>query len=282
MANLKYILEPYSAIIITGGSSGIGKAFIDFIRKCNAKVFVFNLSRTIPESFSQDEYFKHFTCDLESREQIHATVRDLLSEISNKSPKGKIMLINNSGFGSYGYFPEPDANHQASMVSVNAVAPVLLTALLLPQLKQSGGSIINIASTSAFQPTPYMATYGASKIFLLHWSMALNQELKQNHIPVLAVCPGPTSTAFFKRAGFRESVLDGSWKGLTVDDVVRTSLNALAGKKSYVVCGFNNKLLAFFSSSLPRAFSAWLARIILNIFRLKQYEQNKKFNNTGE
>jgi short-subunit dehydrogenase len=61
-----------------------------------------------------------------------------------------------------------------------------------------GGAIINVASTAAFQPTPYMATYGATKAFVLHWSLALNEELRGTGVRALAVCPGPTATEFFE------------------------------------------------------------------------------------
>lgn len=274
MKDFKILFKPYSALIITGGSSGIGKAFIDYAYKYSNSIFIFNLSRSIPANIFPDSPALHIPCDLTDQQQIRAAVEAIKAVIKEKNlDQGKIMLINNSGFGSYGYFPEPNAEHHAQMISVNATAPILLTALLLPILKSQGGSIINISSTSAFQPTAYMATYGASKIFLLHWSLALNQELKPENIPVIAVCPGPTSTAFFKKAGFNESPLKSGWKGLTVDDVVQDALNSLTRKKSMIICGWNNKLLAALAGSLPKRLAAYLTRIVLKKIRLEQYKK---------
>ena len=91
------------------------------------------------------------------------------------------------------------------MIDLNVRAVVQLTGRLLPLLKARGGAIVNVASTAAFQPTPWMATYGATKAFVLNWSLALNQDLRGTGVRVLVVCPGTTETEFFKRAGRGEA-----------------------------------------------------------------------------
>jgi short-subunit dehydrogenase len=133
-----------------------------------------------------------------------------------------------------------------------------LTGRLLPTLKARGGAIINIASTAAFQPTPLLATYGASKAFVLHWSLALREELKRSGVQVLAVCPGPTSTSFGARAGVGADSVPGG-VGHGPDDVVKMSLRALAARRAVVVCGWRNRILATLSSLLPKTWTAALA-----------------------
>jgi len=114
-----------------------------------------------------------------------------------------------------------------------------------------------------------MATYGASKAFVLHWSLALREELRGSGVHVLAVCPGPTSTGFGARAGVKSDSVPGG-VGHTPDDVVKISLRALAARRSLVVCGWKNRLVATFASLLPKT---WIANIAARIIgRVKPAE----------
>ncbi|MFP6899645.1 MAG: SDR family NAD(P)-dependent oxidoreductase [Opitutales bacterium] len=88
-----------------------------------------------------------------------------------------------------------------AVIDLNVRGAVHLTALLLPFLKNRGGAIVNICSLAAFQPTPFVSVYGASKAFLLHWSLSLREELRWTEVAVLAACPGPIRTNFFRAAG---------------------------------------------------------------------------------
>src|SRR5690606_7363430 len=102
------------------------------------------------------------------------------------------------GFGGYGTVETVGLHHQLSMVDLNVKAVIHLTALLLPDLRQRGGDIVNVGSTAAFQPTPYLATYGATKAFVFNWSLALGEELRGSGVRVLCLCPGPTESNFFR------------------------------------------------------------------------------------
>ena len=128
---------------------------------------------------------------------------DDLEAFLDEVSEGAIILINNSGFGDYGPMDLLDRDKQLNMMDLNMRAPVDLTLRLLPQLKERGGAVVNIASTAAFQPTPFMATYGSTKAFVLHWTLALTEDLKRTGVRVLAVCPGPTRSNFFRAAGLR-------------------------------------------------------------------------------
>ena len=200
---------------------------------------------------------------------IEQVVPQLEAYLAQAVPAGRVLLINNSGFGSYGRFPEPNLAHQLEMLDVNIRGLVQLTGRLLPLLRARGGAILNVASTAAFQPTAYMAAYGASKAFVLHWSLALNEELRGSGVKALAVCPGPTATEFFRRAGLQEgSVADAL--SMSCEDVVQASFKALGAGRSQVVPGWKNQISVFFASKLPKPLITRLAAMVLSQFRLKQ------------
>ncbi len=204
--------------------------------------------------------------------EVGRAVEAVVEFLEREVPAGRILLINNSGFGAYGHFPEPNLSHQLEMLDVNIRGLVQLTGLLLPLLRERGGAIVNVASTAAFQPTPYMAAYGASKAFVLHWSLALNEELRGSGVRALAVCPGPTATEFFRRAGLKQgSVADAL--SMSCEEVVDISLRALAAGRSQVVTGWKNKVGAFFGSKVPKPLAARVAAIVLARFRLKQVQR---------
>ena len=205
---------------------------------------------------------RHFPCDLAQSSVLAETILQVEETLRREAPSGRILLVNNSGFGAYGLFPAPDVAHLTEMIDVNVRAVVQLTGALLPLLKTRGGAIVTVASTAAFQPTAFMATYGATKAFVLNWSLALNEELRGSGVRALAWCPGPTATEFFRRAGLRKgSVADAL--SMSSKEVVDDMLRALAGKRSLVIPGWKNKVSAFAGSVAPKRLSAWLAAKVL-------------------
>jgi len=262
---------PYSAVVITGGSSGIGKAFIRYILNISQVSLICNLSRSEPsEILKKNKKVHHFPCDLSKKEELENAVPKVLDLIEKEDPGGSILLINNSGFGSYGTFDQCDLSNQLEMIDINLIAVVNLTGLLLPSILKGGGAIMNIASLAAFQPTPYMATYGATKSFILNWSLALSEELRERNVHVLAVCPGPTHSNFFRRAGFyREGFRQPT------EEVIEVSIKALLSGKKYIVTGWYHKLLACVVSKLPLSFLSRISGIILKRIRHRSKEKSK-------
>ena len=107
------------------------------------------------------------------------------------------VLVNNAGFGTYGRLQDIDPERDRDLIAVNVDALVRLTHAVLPGMLARGhGQILNVASTIAFQPGPYQATYGASKAFVLSFSQALWAETRGTGVSVTALCPGPTRTGF--------------------------------------------------------------------------------------
>jgi len=269
MTSIADALARYAVIIVTGGSSGIGKAFIEQINGMNRAALVCNLSRREPEFKLSELKLRHVPCDLSDPAQLERAATEVLGIVRAEAKQGKILLVNNSGFGGYGRSEELARAHQTEMIDVNVRALVDLTARLLPELKARGGAVVNIASTAAFQPTAFMAVYGATKAFVLHWSLALGEELRGSGVHVLAVCPGPTATEFFNRAGMKKGAVSDQW-GQTSEQVVNEALRALASGRRQVVTGWLNWVMAAVSSRLPKPFGARVGAVVLAKFRMSK------------
>jgi short-subunit dehydrogenase len=266
MSSKNNMFKTFSVIIVTGGSSGIGKSYIEHAIEGNPDTLICNLSRTPFIAQNRADIVKQITCDLSKGEAIEEAYTILTSLMNVHAKTGRILLINNSGFGSYGLFPQPNLAENLGIIDVNIKGIIHLSGLLLPLMKVRGGSILTVASTAAFQPTPWLATYGASKAFVLNWSLALNEELRGTGVNVLAVCPGPTSTQFFKRAGLSQGSVSPSMSQ-TSDQVVTESINALIQGKAFIVTGWKNRLLTSLSGFAPRVLVTRIAASMIASYR---------------
>ncbi len=258
-------LQDFSCIIITGASSGIGRELLSRIEYSGTAAAVFNLSRTPPEGISKALKFTHLKCDLSQPAHIEAVVVELKKLMPRE---GRILLINNSGFGAYGEFPSPGIDHTMRMVDVNTRAPVHLTALLWSEMKSRGGQVANVASLAGYQPTPLMATYAATKAFLLNWSIALDAEGRAHGVSCIAICPGPVSTNFSKAAGFESSTGLG---GQTVQACVEESLQAMRKNRAQIIPGWKNRLLGFLSARLPKPLAAKIGLRMIRKLKLDRF-----------
>jgi len=169
------------------------------------------------------------------------------------------LLVNNAGFGARGSFAELDRALQARMIDVNCRALTeLCHAFLPPMIARRSGGILNVASTAAFQPGPWMAVYYATKAFVLSFSEALHEEVKQHGVRVSALCPGPTRTEFADIADMGDSEL---FKRMAVppEPVVADGLKALAANRAVAVSGTMNKVSAASIRFIPRGVARRLA-----------------------
>lgn len=245
---LALFLKPYSTVIITGGSSGIGKALLTILSRVKPNLFICNLSRTKPANNMQGVGRVHIECDLSCRMQTARAAEQVLQWAS--AQEGKVLLINNSGCGQYGSATQLTREAQLQMLDLNVCAVVDLTSRMLPLLIERKGALINVASTAAFQPTPYLAAYGASKAFVLNWSLALSYELAKEDVIVMALCPGPTHSEFFLRAGFKRSPVSPIL-GASPEQVAMSCLRAVARKRSFIVCGWLNRCMTWIARRSP-------------------------------
>lgn len=250
-------LQKYDAVIITGASSGIGRGFVEFIDQYT-DVKLCNLSRSFPAYLKDRKNFLNVPCDLQNDDEIISAISQILDFIGvNGQSTPKILLINNSGFGAYGEFPAPSTSRNCDMVDLNVRAIVRLTGELLPVIKAGKGSIINIASTASFQPCPQLAVYAATKSFVKSFTLGISYELKKAGCKCLCVCPGPTSSNFFKSAGFDSPPLPSGF-GHKPCDIATATFKALAKNRTLVVVGFINSCQAILTRFIP---TNWLINL---------------------
>lgn len=159
-------------------------------------------------------------------------------------------LVNNAGVGSHDDFVHEDPDALAGQIQLNVGSLVDLTSRFLPRMMQArAGTVINVASTAAFQPVPTMAVYAATKAFVLSFTEALWGETQGSGVRVLTVCPGATETAFFSTTG-KEFLTSGRE---TPAQVVRTALRALDTRKPTIVSGTANRLGSVGYRFVPRS-----------------------------
>ena len=170
------------------------------------------------------------------------------------------VLVNNAGFGGWGPFVESDLAATLQMIQLNVVALTQLTRLFLPGMVQRNtGGVLNVASTAAFQPGPLMAVYYASKAYVLHFSEALSEELRETNVRVSALCPGATATGFEGRAGLGASKLFTGRKVMDARTVAEVGYRGFLRGKRVVVSGLWNNLLVTSNRFVPR----WLVASIV-------------------
>jgi uncharacterized protein len=246
--------------LITGASSGIGKAFAQELAQRGMSLVLVARSddklRLLGTELQQAYGIRTEVISIDLSQEgaamkVYETVRARQLEIN--------LLINNAGFLNYGAFEQiaPDLDRQQVMLNVAAV--VDLTHAFIPDLLACGqGGIINLSSSGAFQPMPYMAVYGATKAFVLSFSEALWAEYRQQGLRVLALCPGPTNTSALV------DVFDNG-KATSPDRVVKAALQAFDRRHTYTIPGWNNYWRA---NTVPRLLPrSIVARILASITR---------------
>lgn len=243
-------------MVVTGASSGIGREFL---------LQLFNNRNDIDEfwaiarNLNKLEALKEEVSDLKKLKIISL---DLSNDIDLRKYKNELekeerinikLLVNCAGFGKFEHEENLDTDVKLNMIDLNVKAIVTISDYSLKYMSDGSG-IINISSTSAFQPIPYISIYAATKSFVLNYSRSLNQELKYKNIKVLAVCPYWTKTNFFDRAvcdGKKEVVI----KYIVMynpTDVVKKALSDFEKKnKDISIYGLKNNAQIFLTKFLP-------------------------------
>ncbi|HEX6964176.1 MAG TPA: SDR family oxidoreductase [Gemmatimonadaceae bacterium] len=247
--------------LITGASGGIGyELAVLFARDGFDLVLV---ARSVPklETLARELSTAYGTralvlaADLSRREAPEEIVRRL-AELGITID----ILVNNAGVGLAGPFADTDPAAELAMLQLNVGALVSLTKLLLPGMIEGGrGRILNVASTAAFVPGPYMAGYYASKAYILSFSEALAHELDGTGVTVTTLAPGPTRTGFQAAAHMQTSRLFRVANVMRAADVARVGYRGLMAGKRLVVPGLFNKLLAAGARFVPRSVTAAMA-----------------------
>lgn len=173
-------------------------------------------------------------------------------------------LINNAGFGDYGLFFDSNWEKQEQMLNLNITALTHFTRLFLKDMvEQKSGKILNLASTASFQPGPTMAVYCATKSYVLSFSEAINNEVKELGVTVTALCPGATTSGFQAAASLEGSNLFDGKKLPSSKEVAEYGYKAMMKGKSVAVHGMMNSIMASSVRFTPRWLVVKIARMIL-------------------
>ena len=236
--------------LITGASAGIGEAFARQLARKGYDVVLVARRRDRLEKLAELITAAHGV----AAEIIEADLAqpDAVAAVEARVRQGDIsMLVNCAGFGTRGEFANLPEERELEEIDVNVRALTRLSHSALEMMVPAhSGTIINVASTGAFQPVPYMATYAATKAYVLSFSEALHEEAKPHGVTVTCVCPGATRTEFQQVAGVDERVLRTGWA--TPDSVAAAALRAAARGKAVLVPGGMNQATALSNRFMPR------------------------------
>lgn len=233
--------------IITGASSGIGKALAFEFAKNGFHLFLTarnegaltEVAGACRRQFGvQTEVFPADLADPGSADRL---VRGI-------SGRRFDALVNNAGFGIKGDFSGTNLQDELRMLDVQLAALLRLTKAVLPGMIESRrGNILNVASVYSFAPVPMQSVYGASKAFILHFSSALQNEVRHAGVRVSVVCPGITQTDFRRRAG----MVDKKDSGMTAEKVAEISFLQMMKGRHIIIPGFQNKFFVFMARYIP-------------------------------
>ncbi|MBD1916761.1 MULTISPECIES: SDR family oxidoreductase [Cyanophyceae] len=241
-------------ILITGASSGIGYALA---KVCAARRhdLVLIARREEPLLELKDELQKAYGVQV-------LTYRGDLTDVNTRYQfyewtqfKGitPYALVNNAGFGALKAFADADWDNQDAMIQLNIVALTHLTRLYLPaMIAQGQGRILNVASTAAFLPGPYMAVYYATKAYVLSFTDAIATELQGTGVTATTLCPGPTQSEFQTRAEIKDAKLFASKTLPTSAAVAAYAYTAMEKGQRIAVHGTSNKMISLVTRLLPR------------------------------
>jgi short-subunit dehydrogenase len=249
--------------LVTGASVGLGACFAKELAKKGSNLILVARRgeplETLATSLSQQFNIQSTVIALDL--SLPEAAVQLFTQIQARGYAIRI-LINNAGFGVYGRFDRTELRQNQQEVILNVYSLMTLTQLCLPaMLEAREGVIINVASTAAFQPLPYLSVYGATKAFVLSFTEALWAEYQASDLGILALCPGPVETEFFKRMGKELKNLGEKDKPETI---VKAAFSALETNKMVVIPGqLKNFLLMQASRFAPRKLVAKISEQLM-------------------
>jgi len=255
--------EPFRGrlALVTGASGGIGESLAEGLAAGGADLVLVARSADKLDAVASGIHARHgvrvrvLPADLATADGVDEVITALDGTRVD-------VLIANAGVGWHGTFAEQPEDGIVQQIALNETALVRLTRAFLPGMLARGvGGVMTVASTAAFQPTPHMALYGATKAFVLSFTEALWQETRGRGVRVLALCPGPTATGFFDAAG-GGSFLEGGRQ--SAEEVARVGLRAFsrAGGPT-VVSGARNAVLASAHRFVPRGLMTRMSAMVM-------------------
>lgn len=254
--------------LITGASSGIGLELAHLFARDGYRLVLLARNRNTLRQIGDDLQARYsVTVRIAPKDLAHpATPTELYQELQEAGVVLDV-LVNNAGFGLSGAFQTTDWNMENEMMQVNMVAATHLTKLFLPQIRAREGKIMNVASTAAFQPGPFMSVYYASKAYLLSFSEALAEELEGSGVTVTCLCPGPVKTNFQRRAYLEGTAMVNSPLLVDVREVARLGYEGMMRGKRLVIPGWKNRAGVELLRISPRA-------VVTKVVRRLQEKKN--------
>jgi len=242
--------------LITGASSGFGYEF--------SKIFAKNGYNLILVARSEDK-LNALANELTKAHGINVLVKpkdlfvptapqELYDELKSDGVQVDI-LINNAGFGNYGKFAENDLQNELNLVQLNVATVTHMTRLFVADMvARRSGKILNVASLAAFAPGPYLATYCASKAYVLFLTEAVAEEVASFGVQVMALCPGVSATGFQATAKNEHSLIGGNVKALTMppEEIVATAYEDFIAGKVVCIPGASNRVGNLLMRFMPR------------------------------
>ncbi len=247
----------FSCALVTGASAGLGEEFALQIAPRVGKLVLVARREPLLQQLADRvrAKFPHVAVAVFAVDLNVSAERDQL--VKNLTSAGFLpdLLVNNAGLGDYGEFATAEWEKIQSMLSVNIEALTHLSHSLLPEMiRRGGGAIINVSSLASVIPIPDFAVYAATKAYVTSFSEALRIELREHHIPVLAVCPGPVRTEFgavSRRSPESRGMPTKKSFYVPKEQVVAESLEALDRKAARVYPGLKTAAAALVLSALP-------------------------------
>lgn len=254
-----------STALITGASKGIGLQMAVILAAKNVNLVLVARSADALnriKTMLKDQYGVDVHIIAKDLTEEGAAC-DIFKQIEDKDIEIDY-LINNAGFGEYGYFESGNWERFRQMIELNITVLTHLCHLFLPQmLKRNRGRILNVASTAAFQPGPLMAVYFASKAYVLHFSEAIHNEVKNRGVSVTALCPGPTRTDFMEDSNFKISKMVSGKPLSDAHQVAVAGYRAMMRGKPFVIHGWRNKVVAESVRFVPRSWATCITRKLM-------------------
>lgn len=252
-------------VLITGGSSGIGLALSRLFARDGYRLLWVALDQAELDQAAGDlrGEFPELT--------LHTLAKDLAIETSAAAvytwakEKGTVdVLVNNAGFGTYGYLQEIDLATEQRMLQLNVLNLYQLTRLFLgDMMARDAGHIINISSNTSLQPVPRMATYAATKAFVKHFSLSLRDEMTEqgSAVRVMTVCPSATRHTAFQRTAKMQGVRTfSSLTTSTPAEVAQDSYRGFLAGKRIVYSGAGLRRILWLQRLMPARVVHWALR----------------------
>lgn len=254
--------------LITGASSGIGLELAHLFARDGYRLVLLARNRNTLRQIGDDLQERYsVTVRIAPKDLAHPATPDELYQELQEAGVVLDVLVNNAGFGLSGAFQSTDWNIEAEMMQVNIVAATHLTKLFLPQIRAREGKLLNVASTAAFQPGPFMSVYYASKAYILSFSEALAEELEGSGVTVTCLCPGPVKTNFQRRAYLQGTAMANSPLLVDVREVARLGFEGMMRGKRLVIPGWKNRMGVELLRISPRA-------VVTKVVRRLQEKKN--------